>query len=270
MPDHFAAARQHRVMRRLLLLGAVISCAALAQEAAQDTPPPPPPSEAEPAPVLQPVTVANAPLTDDALKEVLPVTDPGGRVRWGLGGGIGWHSPYGAFGLNLEGRIGTQLGSVLSAYLAIGAHIGVGASAGVAGLGGAASGTLIGHFTMGALIELLLFHHLSVAGGPAFGLGAMGLGGLGIAVNGGTITGVSAAGFKPGFDVRVGWGFHSPNPRTHKRRGFNIGIDVLTLFHPNGTQTEVTTDFQGSQTTVQKTATLVTVTPMLTLSYESR
>ncbi|MFT3712120.1 MAG: hypothetical protein QM817_31135 [Archangium sp.] len=247
---------------RLTLLAGLISCAALAQEAAQETPPP-----------LEPATVANAPL-DAPVAAPAPVeevsVDPGGRVRWGLGGGIGWHSPYGAFGLNLEGRIGTQLGSVVSAYLAIGAHIGVGASAGVTGLGGAATGTLIGHFTMGALVELLFANHFSVAGGPAFGLGAMGLGGLGIAVNGGTITGVSAAGFKPGFDLRLGWGFHSPNPRTHKRRGFNIGVDVLTLLHPNGTQTEVTTDFNGAQTTVQKTSTLVTVTPMLTLSYESR
>lgn len=248
-------------MRALLLAGLTLTAGvASAQE--------PPPAVA-PAP-LQPLVVANPPLQPDAPVDDTPRVDPGGRVRWGLGGGIGWHSPYGAFGLNLEGRFGTQLGSVVSAYFAIGAHVGVGAGAGVVGVGAAANGTLIGHFTMAALVELLFAHHLSVAAGPAFGLGAMGLGGLGIAVAGGTITGVSAAGFKPGFDVRAGWGFHSPNPRTHKRRGFNLGVDVLTLFHLNGTVTEVSTDFSGAQTTVSKAQTLVTVTPMLTLSYESR
>lgn len=244
--------RQLMSMRRALLLCTLISCAALAQE------------EAAP-----PMVIANAPLDAPVAAEPVHV-DPGGRVRWGLGGGLGWHSPYGAFGLNLEGRVGTQLGSVLSAYFAIGAHLGLGVGAGVAGLGASAQGTLIGHFTMGALVELLLFHRLSVAAGPAFALGAMGLGGLNIAVGGGSITGVSAAGFKPGFDVRLGWGFHAPNPRTHRRRGFNIGVDVLTLFHPNGIVTEVETDFSGAQTTVERARTLVTVTPMLTLSYESR
>ncbi|MBL8914339.1 MAG: hypothetical protein JNM17_26775 [Archangium sp.] len=233
-------------MRRLVLLGAVLSCAAYAQ----------------------PLVIANDPL--DAPVNVEPARDPGGRVRWGLGGGIGWHSPYGAWGLNLEGRVGTQLGSVLSAYFAIGAHLGAGVGIGAFGLNAGAQGTLLGHFTMGALVELLLFHHLSVAAGPAFGLGAMGLGGLNIAVNGGSVSAVSSAGFKPGFDVRLGWGFHSPNPRTHKRRGFNVGVDVLTLFHLNGIVTEVVTDFSGTQTTVQKAQTLITVTPMLTLSYESR
>lgn len=250
--DRLEPGRQLTFMRRLLLVGALFSCAAFAQE--------------EPTPA--PVVIANPPL--DAPVAVEPARDPGGRVRWGLGGGIGWHSPYGAFGLQLEGKIGTQLGSVLSAYLAIGAHLGVGVGAGVAGLGAQANGTLIGHFTMAALVELLLFHHLSIAAGPAFGLGAMGLGGLGIATTGGTITGVSSAGFKPGFDLRAGWGFHSPNPRTHRRRGFNIGVDVLTLFHLNGTVTEVATDFSGAQTTVQRAQTLVTVTPMLTLGYDSR
>jgi hypothetical protein len=267
--DRSPAMRQHTTMRRLLLLGALCSSLALAQDAAP-TPPPPPPSEQPTAPPVeaQPV-VTNPPLVQDA-----PVTeaprDPGGRVRWGMGGGIGWHSPYGAFGLSLEGRIGSQFGSVLSAYVAIGAHVGVGAGLAGNGLGAAAQGTLIGHLTVAGLIELLFAHHFSVAAGPAFGLGAMGLGGLGIATTGGTITGVSAAGFKPGFDVRAAWGFHAPNPRTHRRRGFVIGVDVLTLFHLNGTVTEVVTDFNGAETTVSRSSTLVTVTPMLTLGYESR
>lgn len=191
-------------------------------------------------------------------------------MRWGIGGGIGWHSPYGAFGLNLEGRVGSQLGAMLSAYLAIGAHIGVGIGGGLVGAGAQANGTIIGHFTMAALAEVLFANHLFAAAGPAFGLGAMGVGGLGIATTGGTITGVSATGFKPGFDIRAGWGFHSPNKLNFKRKGFNLGIDVLTLFHLNGVVAEVSTDFSGAQATVQKAATLVTVTPMITLSYESR
>lgn len=196
--------------------------------------------------------------------------DHGGRVRWGLGGSIGWNSPYPALALGLEGRVGAQLTQVLSAYAAFGGQFGVGAGAGVTGFGATANGTLLAHFTAAAIVELTLFNHLSIGAGPAFGLGGLALGGLGIATTGGTISGVSAAGFKPGFDLRAGWMFASPNPRTHRRRGFNIGVDVLTLFHPYGTVTEVVTDFSGAQTTVEKTRTLVTVTPMLTLGFDMR
>lgn len=247
----------------LLVLAVALSSPAWAQEAqeVQEEQPTSPP----PVVVAQPVVVVpvDAPVRKESREERA-------RLRWGIDGAIGFHSPYGAFGLGLEGHIGTQLTNFLGAYLAIGGHLGVGVGYGVAGLGAQVSGTAIAHFTMAALIEAIIANHFWLAAGPAFGLGGMALGGLGIATTGGTITGVSAGGFKPGFDVRAGWGFHSPNPRTGRRKGFNLGVDVLVLFHPNGTVTEVATDFQGSQVTVERTRTLTTVTPMITLGYESR
>ena len=119
-------------------------------------------------------------------------------------------------------------------------------------------------------VKLIIFNRFWFAAGPAFGLGGMALGGLGIATNGGTITGVSAGGFKPGFSVRTGVGFHAPNARTGRRKGFNLGIDALVLFHPTGKVTEVQVDLNGAEVTVVNARTLVTVTPMLTLGFETR
>lgn len=253
-------------MRPTLALLLLLAAHASAQEATEPTPPPAPPEEA-PA-VLQPATIANAPLpTTDA-----PVQEPEhrSRFRWGLGGGIGWHSPYPAFGLSTEVRIGSQLTNFLGAYLAIGGHLGVGVGYNVAGLSASVNGTLIGHFTMAALLEVIVANRFWFAAGPAFGLGGMALGGLGIATTGGTITGVSAGGFKPGFDVRTGIGFHTPNARTGRRKGLSIGLDAMVLFHPTGRVTEVQVDLNGAEVTVVNARTLVTVTPMLTLGFETR
>jgi hypothetical protein len=35
-----------------------------------------------------------------------PLTDPGGRVRWGISADLGWHVPQSALTLGLEGRAG--------------------------------------------------------------------------------------------------------------------------------------------------------------------
>ena len=137
--------------------------------------------------VLQPTTIANAPLP--AADAPVEERHTGSRFRWGVGGGIGWQAPYSAFGLSSEVRIGSQLTNFLGAYLAIGGHLGVGVGYNVAGLGASVNGTLIGHFTMAALLEVIVANRFWLAAGPAFGLGGMALGGLGIATTGGTITG---------------------------------------------------------------------------------
>jgi hypothetical protein len=234
---------------------------------AQETPPPAPATDEQPA-VLQPTTIANAPLP--AADAPVEERHTGSRFRWGVGGGIGWHAPYSAFGLSSEVRIGSQLTNFLGAYLAIGGHLGVGVGYNVAGLGASVNGTLIGHFTMAALLEVIFANRFWLAAGPAFGLGGMALGGLGIATTGGTITGVSAGGFKPGFDVRTGIGFHAPNARTGRRKGFNLGLEALVLFHPSAKVTEVQVDLNGAEVTVANARTLITVTPMLTLGFETR
>lgn len=196
--------------------------------------------------------------------------DPGRRVRWGLAADLGWHTPYSAFALGLEGHVGTQLGRVVSAYLSLGINGGVGFGLGLAGLGAQANGTLLLHLTMAALVELFLFDRVALAAGPAFGLGAMGLGGLGIAVTGGTITGVSSLGFKPGFDVRAGVSFGKRSRASFRRGGFNLGLEALVLFHPNATVTTVEGNAEGSMVTVERRELLTTVTPMLTLGYDAR
>jgi len=249
-------------MRPTLALLLLLAAHARAQETT------PAATEPQPPAVLQPTTIANAPLpaTDTPVDE----RHTGSRFRWGVGGSIGWHAPYSAIGLATEVRLGSQLTNFLGAYLAIGGHLGVGVGYNVAGLAASVNGTLIGHFTMAALVEVIVADRYWLAVGPAFGLGGMALGGLGIATTGGTITGVRAAGFKPGSDIRTGIGFHAPNARTGLRKGFNVGLDALVLFHPTGKVTEVQVDLNGAEVTVVNARTLITVTPMLTLGFETR
>lgn len=236
----------------LLLTALLLSAPAFAQE----TPPPPP----EPLPE----STADAPLAE-------PPRDPGGRVRWGISGGLGWHFPYSAFGLGLEGRIGYQVTNVLSAYLTLGGQFGIGFGASASADGGSVSITAINHYVMSLIAEAMLGDVFYVAGGPGLAAGGLAVAGIGVQQDGGTITALAASGVKPTLDLRLGFGFGKAKPApSYRRGGFNIGLQALVMFHPDTIVTRQVANSNGGSIEVKTNELVTTVTPMLMLGYDAR
>lgn len=238
-------------MNKTLLLTALVSASAFAQE----TPPPPPPA---PPP--------SAPMVADA-----PMEDPGGRVRWGVSGNLGWHLPQSAFTFGAEGRIGYQVTNMFGAYAIVGGTVGLGIGGNVSASGASVSITALSYYYFGAIAELMFGNLFYVGAGPVLANGAL----AGVSASGGTsgaqVTTVVAAGLKPGLDVRLGLGFGRQRPPSFRRGGFNLGLDALILFHPNAIVGRATANSDGSAGAEVKTNELaVTVTPMLTLGYDGR
>ncbi|MFO0597888.1 MAG: hypothetical protein U0228_21480 [Myxococcaceae bacterium] len=241
-------------MTKPILLTILVSAGALAQTATEAPPPPPPAADASAT-----TAPADAPIAED----------PGGRVRWGIGVGIGWHFPYSAFGMGLHGSVGYQVSNVFSAYLDIGTHFGVGLGATASSTGGSVSATGIGHLMVLAMAEAMFGNLFYVAGGGGIAYGGLATAGVGASTTGAAISTLTAGGVKPAFDLRLGLGFGKPKPDTHRRGGFNLGLDALLIIHPNALAVDVNGNSNGGSINVNG-PTLVTVTPMLTLGYESR
>lgn len=248
-------------MNKTLLLAALVSASAFAQEAtpasAEAPPPPPPPLEA----------AAPAPAAD------APMRDPGGRVRWGIGAGAGMHfgTPYPVFGGQLKGRVGYQFTNLLGVYVDIGTDFGIGGQISLTpSQGGSASGTLISHFFIQALAELMLGDLFYVAGGGGLAHGSLAILGVDASTNSGGISAIVAGGFNPAFDVKLGFGFGKPKPGSWRRGGFNLGIDLQMVLHTNALVTRVQGGTGGASITVDTRETVFTATPMLTLGYDAR
>lgn len=241
-------------MNKTLLLAALVSASAFAQE----TPPPPP--EAPP-----PAPVAVAPVAD------APVEDPGGRVRWGVSAGLGWHLPQSAFTVGAEGRIGYQISNMFGAYAVIGGTGGFGIGGSVSGSGASVSITALSYWYLGGIAELMLGNLFYVGGGPVLANGALAGVSTSASTSGASVTTVVAAGWKPGLDLRLGLGFGKPRPGSFRRGGFNLGVDALILFHPDAIVGRVQGSSNGTAGVEVKTTELaVTVTPMLTFGYDAR
>lgn len=263
---------------RFALLLALAASPAIAQAIDPSAPPAPGPEIPTPPPTPAPqpfVPSYQQPgfsyAQQGTLVDDTPRVDPGRRVRWGISANLGWHLPYHALGIGLQGNIGYQFNDVFSAYVTLGGHLGFGLGIGVTNNGAASvSGTFIGHYTMGLIAEALLGDHFYIAGGPAFGVGTIAVAGISASTSQGTVTGLGAYGFKPGFDLRMGVMFGKKNPATFRRGGFNLGVDVLTLYHPGAIFTRVQANDMGANVEVKFQDALWTVTPMLTLGYEAR
>ena len=243
-------------MNKTLLLTALVSASALAQE----TPPPPPPQ-----PMAQPVAAPVRPM--DA-----PMEDPGGRVRWGVSGNLGWHLPQSAFTLGAEGRIGYQVSNMFSAYAILGGTVGFGIGGNVSTTGASVSITALSYYYFGAIAEFMLGDLFYFGGGPVLANGAL----AGVSASGGTngagVTTVVDTGLMPGLDLRLGLGFGRPKgPPSFRRGGFNLGVNALILLHPDTVVGRATADASGNVGAEVKTNELVvTVTPMLMLGYDGR
>lgn len=200
-----------------------------------------------------------------------PLEDPGGRVRWGVSGNLGWHLPQSAFTFGAEGRVGYQVSNMFAAYAVVGGTVGLGIGGSVNTSGASVSITAVSYWYFGALAELMLGNLFYVAGGPVLANGVL----AGVSAGGGSggaqVTTVASTGFKPGLDVRLGLGFGRPRPPSFRRGGFNLGLDALVLFHPDAIVGRVQANSDGSAGVEVRTQELaVTVTPMLMLGYDSR
>jgi hypothetical protein len=198
--------------------------------------------------------------------------DPGGRVRWGVSGNLGWHLPQAAFTFGAEGRIGYQLSNMFSAYAIVGGTVGLGIGANVSVSGASASITALSYYYFGAIAEFMFGNLFYVGAGPVVASGGL----VGVTANGSSngnseATAVAHLGAMPGLDLRLGLGLGRTSPApSYRRGGFNLGLDALILLHPNTTvirEKVVNGTGTGSITT---TEIIATVTPMLTLGYDWR
>ena len=199
-----------------------------------------------------------------------PVEDPGGRVRWGVSGNLGWHFPSSAFTFGIDGRVGFQISNLFSAYAIFGAGAGFGFGGGTQGV----SATALTYIYLGGIAELMFADLFFVGAGPVLAQGAYVGGEVGLSSAGISQTiGVSSVGIKPGLDLRLGIQLGKTNQETHRRGGFSIGLDVLTLMHLDSTITTTRRDGPGGTTgtPIVRTGQLgVSVIPMLMLGYDAR
>lgn len=245
-------------MNKTLLLTALVSASAFAQE----TPPPPPPQPA----ADQPVMAANPTIMPTEM-----VSDPGGRVRWGVSGNLGWHLPYSAFTIGAEGRIGYQVSNLFGAYAILGVTGGFGFGGTATTTGGSVSVTGLSRWYVGGIAEIMLGDLFYVGAGPVLANGAMGIVGLSAGTTGGGISAVVDGGLMPGLDIRLGLGLGRPKgPPSFRRGGFNLGVNVLMLLHPDTTVTRVQGDVNGGSISVDTKELVFTATPMLMLGYDAR
>ena len=247
-------------MNKTLLLTALVSASVFAQE--PSAPPPPPP---QPAPYVAP-TFPVRPVDSPMLEE-----DPGGRIRWGVSGNLGWYIPYPAFTIGAEGRIGYQVSNVFSTYAIVGVTGGFGFGGSVSSSGASISATGISYYYFGAIAEAMFADIFYVGGGPVIASGLLGIGGVSANSNGGTITALGHLGAMPGLDLRLGLGLGRPRgPPTFRRGGFNLGLNVLMLLHPDTVVTRLTADSMGGEVEVKTRELIFTATPRVQLGYDWR
>ncbi len=244
-------------MNKFVLLAAVLSTTAFAQTTAPgadaNIAPPPPPSATQP---------------DDA-----PLEDPGGRIRWGVSGRLGWNIPSPAFTMGGEGRIGWQLTKVFSAYMAIGGTAGLGFGVKANFDGASVQITALSYYYFAALAELYLGNLFFVAAGPVLANGGFVGATLGASADGvAEQRNIVATGITPGIDIRLGLGLPGAPRASFRRMGFNVGLDAMILFHPNSVITTVRADGPNGRASAGVTSNgmTISVVPMLMLGYDMR
>lgn len=203
--------------------------------------------------VLLTAVLSTAALAQQPGDAPLVLEDLGGRVRWGLSASVGLLVPLTGFMLQAEARFGYQASRQFSAFIIGGAGTGLG-------------GTFFIH--TGAIVEFCPVDFLYLGGGPVAAWGRLAMfnsgGGTGLVT-------VAEPGFtsawKPGLSVRFGFSTAQSRPPTFRRPGFTFGFEGLLLFHADMTLGWSQRAFSLPVTTTQS---MVTLTPMLTLGFDSR
>ncbi|HZF55599.1 MAG TPA: hypothetical protein VE093_43595 [Polyangiaceae bacterium] len=199
--------------------------------------------------------------------------DPGGRVRWGVSGALGWHFPQSMFTVGAEGRVGYQVSNIFSIYGALGGTGGFGFGASVGFEGVEVNLNVISYYYLGAIAEAMFGDRFYIGGGPVIASGVIGGFTSGVDFDGvAYVTEQHSAGFKPGLNVRFGLGVGKPRAPSMRRGGFNLGVDVLTLFHPSSVFIKTRADGPNGTAgaSIQSEGLGVSVVPMLTLGYDAR
>jgi len=270
------------MLRKALILTAVASVTttsaiAFAQDQTGDLaapPPPPPAGQTAAPPPPPPVWTPQAPMGQPAAPtDGEPGMDPGGRVRWGVSGALGWHFPQSMFTVGAEGRVGYQVSNIFSIYGALGGTGGFGFGASVGFEGVEVNLNVISYYYLGAIAEAMFGDRFYIGGGPVIASGVIGGFTSGVDFDGvAYVTEQHSAGFKPGLNVRFGLGVGKPRAPSMRRGGFNLGVDVLTLFHPSSVFIKTRADGPNGTAgaSIQSEGLGVSVVPMLTLGYDAR
>lgn len=229
---------------------------------------PVPPPVARPAAADEPVEATASALPPSATVEEEETTqDPGGRLRWGVSGNLGWHFPHSAFTLGLEGRFGYQVSDLFGAYAILGGTAGFGLGGSVSPSGALVSAAALARGYLGAIAELLLRNTFFVGAGPVFALG------LASAISPGGTDGVGTAFFShsgPSFGLDVRLGVQLGRKTAARKSGFSLGLSALTLLHPDTTVVRSQAGMNGGTIDVTTTELMVTFTPMLMLGFDWR
>jgi hypothetical protein len=202
----------------------------------------------------------------------VPTEDPGGRIRWGVNGALGWHFPASAFTLGAEGRVGYQFSNAFSAYGTLGATAGLGLGVNSSVRGATVTATGLSYYYFGAMAELVFGDSFWLAGGGFLGSGGYASGIVTASNSGGQVQNVTSVGIKPGLDVRAGVSLgRAHGPPSFRRGGFNIGIDLKLVFHPDALVSTAAVDSNGNAgASITTTAVAASVVPMLMLGYDAR
>ena len=246
-------------MRWFFLVLVVSSSFAQAQSDAPLSPPPMPPPEPVGAPPPPPpvkqrqrrerVRVANA-RVDDTPTEFRP------HFRWGAAGRVGYHVPTPGLSAGLDGHLGVQFTPAFGLYALIGLTVGV-------GFDGAPTSALNLFDLHAAVIAEGFFADLVYVGaGPMVAVPNYANRITSTLPTGGTQTlTIRSGAWAAGVDVRAGLQFGN----ALRRRGFNVGVELITLFYPGST---LTVQRGGSITSTVGLA--ANFTPMISLGFELR
>lgn len=251
-------------MKTVALLTALASTVALAQAAVETPPPPPPPP---PSYVESPPPPPPPPPAVDAPKESAK-----GRVRWGLGAGLGTFIPATMVTFKAEGRVGYQVSQLFSAYAIAGgtAGLGLGVDTSIQGASFSLSATY--HYYLGALAEVIFGDLFFVGAGPVLANGVWGgVGAKGTSNGVAEITSIFASGWMPALDLRLGLGFGKPKG-TGRRSQFSLTLEGMVLFSPNSVYTRVRADGPNGTAgaEVKENGLAVGVVPTLMFGYDGR
>jgi hypothetical protein len=144
-----------------------------------------------------------------------PLSDEGGRFRFGASAQGGVQTLSGAFVIDVDLRAGAQLTQWASIYATVKAHVALASlSCGV----------------LGVAVEGMLTNHLALAVAAMLAYGSF----YGTELNPFTgfptnYTEVGGSGLKPGFDVKLALSTGKSRPPTFNRAGMSIGLELLGL-----------------------------------------
>jgi hypothetical protein len=194
-----------------------------------------------------------------------------GHFRWGISPMFGTFFPGPttvSFGLEL--RFGYAFNQQTTIYGNMAAVAGVGFGIDSTPGSTAASVSAVTFWQIGPNIDHIIAGPLFVGGGVGVGRAGWGIIEAKAGNGGAGSRTVLAAGFTPSLDGRIGISTGSPNPKTGKRHGFYLALDVRMLIGLNAVETRVEANQAGGTSTVVDDTASIGFAPMLHIGYDQR